>query len=224
MPVNWNSHEILQWTKAATEEQQAYYELLGKEKWTRYIPSDYTNLKRKIGFALFGPPEEKPDMIVNGNTGYAHKKLQHIDEVFDVIMECKKKHKKQEDLLLSFLFISGKVDDGSISIPVIRMCEYDSFAKESNIFIDSCPRVYKRWKDYLKCNRLPELVLCYPKNGVYSAENGLVQVHFGISPAGQTEAKIFEGLDIGGTVLGLGATGVGIATLFTPVGLPLVIG
>jgi hypothetical protein len=136
-------------------------------------------------------------------------------------MKCKKKHRNQEDILVSFVFVSGKVDDHCISIPVIRVPECDSLDTGNNIFIDSCPRVYSSWQDYLKCNRLPDLVLCYPKNGVYSAVNGL-EVEFGVSPAGKTGAKVLEGCDIAGSVLGLGAAAVGTATLFVPVALPAV--
>jgi len=50
---------------------------------------------------------------------------------------------------------------------------------------------------------MPEYVLCCPRNGVYSAVNGAVDVEFGISPTGWTGAKVLQGLDIGGTVLSL---------------------
>jgi len=67
-------------------------------------------------------------------------------------------------------------------------------------------------------------VLCFPRNGVYSAVNGAVEVEFGISPAGQTGAKVLQGLDIGGTVFSLGAAGALIAGLLVPVALPVVAG
>jgi hypothetical protein len=84
--------------------------------------------------------------------------------------------------------------------------------------------VYKTWQDYLENNTIPECVLCYPRNGVYSAVNGDVEVEFGISPAGRTGAKVLQGLDIGGTVLSVGAAGTLIAGLFWPVALPFVAG
>jgi len=54
--------------------------------------------------------------------------------------------------------------------------------------------------------------------------NGDVEVEFGISPAGRTGAKVLQGLDIGGTVLSVGAAGTLIAGLFLPVALAFVAG
>jgi hypothetical protein len=93
--------------------------------------------------------------------------------------------------------------------------------KKITNLIDSCPRVYGSWQDYLKCNKLPDLVLCYPRNGVYSAVNGL-EVEFGVSPAEKTGAKFLQCCDIAGSLLGLGAAAA--ATLFVPVALPAIAG
>lgn len=227
MCVKWNSQEIEKWKETATKEQQTYCGLFCNDRYTTYKlsdPDDYINLKKRIGFAIFGFPEEKPDTLLNGDTGYTYKRLKRINEVFDVILECKKKHKNQEDVLVSFIFVCGKVNNDCISIPVIRICEYVSSDKENTIFIDACPRVYKSWQDYLKCNRLPALILCYPKNGVYSTMDGHVEVEFGISPAGKAGAKVIQGFDIGGAVVGLAATGIGVATLFVPVTWPVILG
>jgi hypothetical protein len=73
-------------------------------------------------------------------------------------------------------------------------------------------------------NTIPESVLCYPRNGVYSAVNGTVEVEFDFSPAGRTGAKVLQGLDIGATVLSVGAAWTLIAGLFLPVALPVVAG
>jgi hypothetical protein len=84
--------------------------------------------------------------------------------------------------------------------------------------------VYKDWQDYLKNNTLPKCILCYPKSGVYSARNGVVEVEFGISPAGKLGREVLTGFDIGGTIFCLGASGVGIAALFVPVAWPVLAG
>jgi hypothetical protein len=49
-------------------------------------------------------------------------------------------------------------------------------------------------------------------------------MEYGISPAGEGRRKFFRDLDIVYTGLGLGATGVVIASLFVPVALPVVAG
>ena len=54
--------------------------------------------------------------------------------------------------------------------------------------------------------------------------NGAVEVEFRISPAGQPGAKVLQRLDIGGTVLSVGAAGALIAGLVMPVALPVVAG
>jgi hypothetical protein len=95
--------------------------------------------------------------------------------------------------------------------------------KKIRNLIDSCPRVYSSWQDYLKSNKLPGLVLCYPKNGVYSAVNGL-EVEFGVSPAGKTGAKVLQGCDVTGSLLGLGAARAAVATLSVPVAFPGIAG
>jgi hypothetical protein len=117
------------------------------------------------------------------------------------------------------------VCDGKGRIPVIRIPEHDvTVQQNNNIFIDSSGRVYKDWQDYLNNNKLPDCVICYPKCGINSARNGVVEVEFGISPAGKAGSKIRKVLDIEGTVLNVGASVVEIATFFVPVPLPVVKG
>jgi hypothetical protein len=225
MSGDWDSTEMRMWRKAATIEQQEYFNWLGDRTWTKFKPSDYDNLKRNIGFAIFGPPEQEPDEMLNGNTGYTEGQLKHIIKVFDVIKNYKRKHINQQDIWVSFILVSGKVGDCHVRIPVIRVPEYDlTHEQNNNIFIDSCPRVYKDWKHYLQSNKLPECVLCYPRDGVYSAVDGVVQIEFGISPAGKTKAKVVQGLDIGGSLLGLAAESVELAGQFVPVAGPIIAG
>jgi hypothetical protein len=213
------------WKEVAVEEQQGYFHLFGNYMWREYQPSDRIKLKRNIGFAVFRLPEKEPDEKLNDGTGYTDKQLKHINKIFDIIKKSKKKHKDQENICVSFLFVVGKAGDDYMTFPIIRVPEHDiSVPQNNNIFIDFCGRVYKGWKDYLKNNTLPKCVLCYPKSGVYSAGNGVVEVEFGISPAGKAGRKVLKGLDIGGIALGVGASGVGIAALCVPVAFPVVAG
>jgi len=225
MPVDWNSHGICMWKEVAVKEQQGYFHLFGNHMWREYKPSDYINLKRNIGFAVFHLPEKEPDENFNDGTGYTDKQLKHINKIFDIIKKSKKKHKDKENIWVSFLFVVGKAGDDYMRFPVIRIPEHDVFVQQNNnMFIDFCGRVYKSWQDYVKNNTLPKCVLCFPKSGVYSARNGVVEVEFGISPAEKAGRKVLKGFDIGGTVLGVGASGVGIASLCCPVAFPVVAG
>jgi hypothetical protein len=225
MPVDWNSPGICMWKEVAVKQQQGYFHFFGNQMWREYKPSDYIKLKRNIGFAVFHLPQKEPDENLNDGTGYTDKELKHINEIFDIIKKSMKKHKDQENIWVSFLFVVGKAGDNYMRFPVIRIPEHDVFVEQNNnIFIDYCGRVYKDWQDYLKNNTLPECALCYPKSGVYSAKDGVVEVEFGISPAGEAGRKVLRGFDIGGTVLGVGASGVGIASLSVPVAWPVAAG
>jgi hypothetical protein len=206
------------WKEVAVEEQQGYFHLFGNDMWREYQPSDYINLKRNIGFAVFRLPEKEPDEKLNDGTGYTDKQLKHINKIFDVIKKSKKKHKDQENIWVSFLFVVGKAGDDYMRFPVIRVPEHDIFVPQNNnIFIDFCGRVYNCWSDYLKNNTLPKCVLCYPKSGVYSVGNGVVEVEFGISAAGSKSSKILKDLGIKGTLINLGAALLQIASGFVPV-------
>lgn len=223
MPVDWNSHEMSVWREQARKLQQDYCNMLGGRMWTKYKQSDYNNLRRNIGFAVFGVPGEEPNET-NDYTGYEKRQLSCIDKFFHVVKNYKQEHRQQEVICVFFLFVYGKVGDSHAAIPVIGVRKYDSPSQHGNLFIDSCARVYKSWQDYLENNRLPECALCYPRNGMYSTVNGQVQVEFGISPAGMTSSKVLQGLDIAGGVLGLGASGIAVTALFMPVALPFLLG
>jgi hypothetical protein len=225
MAVDRNANGMIMWKEEAVNLQQDFFYFLGTPMWRQFKPSQYGDLKREIGFALFGVPEEGPYANLNDGTGYTDKKLKHINKIFKIIKKCMQHHNNPKNICVSFVFVFGKTRDSCITVPLIRIPQFDIIFKQNiNLFIDSCGRVYEGWQDYLESNTIPECVLCYPRNGVYSAVNGAVEVEFGISPAGRTEAKVLQGLDIVGTVLSVGAAGTLIAGLFVPVALPVVAG
>jgi len=225
MAVDWSADGMRQWRDEAVKEQQVYFDLLGTPIWREFEPPHYSDLKRDIGFALFGVPEEIPHTNLNDNTGYKKEKLKEINKLFSIIENCTKNSKNPNSICVSFLFVSGKTKDTCITTPVIRTQQFDGvFEQNINLFIDSHGRVYKSWQHYLDTNTMPECVLCYPRNGVYSAVKDAVDVEFGVSPAGRTGAKILNAVDIGGIVLSVGAAGALAAGLFVPVELPVVAG
>ena len=206
MSVDWEAYWMHMWKEKAVKEQQSYFDLLGTPKWREYKPQDYNNLKRNIGFALFGPPRKEPDENSKDDTGYNNQEMKHINQIFDTIKKCMKKHMDQLNICVSFFFVLTKTEDDNSRVPVIRIPEHDlTVQQNNNIFIDSSGRMYKDWQNYLETNKLPECVLCYPKNGVYSAVSGVVEVEFGISPAGKIGRKILRGLGYGLAAIGLGA-------------------
>jgi hypothetical protein len=218
MPVDWNCHGIVKWKEEAVKMQQGYYQLFGKHMWREYKPPDYSKLKRNIGFAMFGVPKNVGNENVNGGTGYTDEQFNHINEIFDIIKKSKKKHKDQENICVSFLFVVGKVEDNYVRFPVIHIPEHDvSVQQNNNIFIDLSSRVYKDWQDYLNNNTLPNCIICYPKSGIYSARNGVVELEFGISPAGNVGSRFRKALDLIQPVVNMGASMMKTASTFSPV-------
>ena len=169
-------------------------------------------------FALFGVSEKEP--VEN----FTNKHWKHISKIFSSIKNFMKKH-ENEKIRVSLLFVLVKAGVDYMKLSVIKLLKHDiNIQQDNNIFIVFCGRVYKNWEDYLKNNTLPNREICYPKNGVYPPVNCVVEVEHDISPAGKTGRKVLRSLDFGGTVLGLGAAGVGFAALFFPWALPVVAG
>jgi hypothetical protein len=225
MAVDWNADWMSEWREEVVKEQQGYFDLLGTPMWREFEPLHYGELKREIGFALFGAPEEVPHANWNDDTGYTDGKLKEINKIFAIIQNCTKNNTNPNNTYVAFLFVFGKKNDVSIKIPVIKIQQFDMVLNQnSNLFVDSCGRVYNNWPDYLDNNTIPECVLCYPRNGVYTAVDGAVEVEFGITPAGRQGSKFLQGLDIGGAVIGLGTTTALIAGLSVPIPLPVVAG
>jgi hypothetical protein len=184
------------WMVKAMQCQQNYFDVVCGHKWTEYKQSDYSILKRNIGFAIFGAPKEKPNGI-NGFTGYEGRQLSCVNDVFGAIME---QNNGKEVVYVSFIYVCVKTEDLNGTAPVISVHKYDSPSENDIIFIDPYARAFESWQHYLSENSIPESVLCYPTNGVYSAVNGKVDVEFKMLPA-NTGRKVLRFLGIGAAEL-----------------------
>ena len=212
MSVDLNSDDMLKWKELTQKKQQEYYDSPPIDRLRDCKQSDNSNLKKINAFG-FSKTLTSTD-----------KQTKHISKISGIVKKTMKKH-GEENIRVSVLFVLAKAGDYYWELPVIKLLIHDTdIQQDINIFIDLSGRVYKNWKDFLKNNTLPKCILCYPKNGVYSAVNGVVEVEYGISPAGKRGRKLLRHLDIGGTVLGVGAAGVGIAGLCFPLALPVVAG
>ncbi|PSN47898.1 hypothetical protein C0J52_03383 [Blattella germanica] len=224
MPVDLNSEESQEWLELCRKEHQEYYNFLGRNKLTKYKVSDFSNLKRNIGFAVFGSPSQEP-VYENEFLGYNKKQRKLIEKIFNLMKKYKTHHIDKENIFASFVFVSAKMQKYHVRVGVIRVPKFDtSSEKGKDIFIDSTPRVYKGWQDYLDNNKLPECLMCYPKNGMYWSESGKLQLDSCISPSGRIGSKVLKSLDITSTVAQFAGAGVGLAAIFTPIGLPVLIG
>ena len=228
MSEYWNTEDIRKWKHLAQTKQQEYYDTPHIVKCRECKLSDTSNLKKIIRFALFDVSEKEP--LEN----LTDEQLKHINKIFNSIKRSMKKHNIEESILLSILFVLAKAGDSYVKFPVIKILrrdinierddDVDNINNNKHSFIDFCGRVYKNWKVYLKNNTLPNRILCYPGNGVYSAENGTVTVEYGISPAGKRGRKFLRLLDNVSTALSVTATMVAIAAWCFPVSSPVVAG
>ncbi|KAL0128851.1 hypothetical protein PUN28_003907 [Cardiocondyla obscurior] len=108
-------------------------------------------------------------------------------------------------------------------------------AKEKNItaemqddawYIDNNARVYTNWTDYIENNTLPECTMVFPKDGSYQAnpeypimeDYSTVWLETGKSPASKWTKKLCDAGDTASSIVGIGVTGLGIASMFTPIG------
>ena len=93
------------WREEAVKEQQKFFDLFGKPVWREFEPSQYCNLKREIGFALFGVPEEEPHANLNDGTGYTDKKLKEINKIFE---KCMQNCNNGKSICVSFFSCLGR--------------------------------------------------------------------------------------------------------------------
>jgi hypothetical protein len=219
MPVDWNSDEMLRWMDSAEEEQQKYCDSSHVVNWRECKLSDISKLKKIIGSALFD--DSGKEQFEN----FTDRQLKLIPKIIGSNEKSMKKRKDEKNICISVLFVLVKAGNVCRKFPVIKLLKSDiNIQQDNNIFIDFSGRVYKNWEDYLKNNTLQNCILCYPKNGVYSVVNGVVEVEYGISPAGKKGRKFLRRLDFGGKALGLGASLVLLAPFFFPVALPVIAG
>jgi len=92
-------------------------------------------------------------------------------------------------------------------------------------YIDTNGRVYKNWTDYVEKNTLPKCTMVIPKNGFYDAnpsypiteDYSTVWLEIIDSPACSWKAKLYNGVDIISSAIGLGTAGLCVASMLTPI-------
>lgn len=92
-------------------------------------------------------------------------------------------------------------------------------------YIDTSGRVYKNWKDYIENNTLPKCTMILPKDGAYEADPSCpvtedystVCLEIVDSPACSWKTKLYNGVDIISSAVGLGTAFLCVASMFTPI-------
>lgn len=185
-----------------------------------YSRQNRSDFERKIAYAMFGPPPQLPNPKLNSGTGYKNKQLKAVRKTFKAIF----KQTEKEEVSVSFLFVCIKTSEEHMVTPLFKIAteiERDMEETEQDyIYVDGNQRVYNGWSDYLKDNRLPKCLMCYPHKGVYTTTNSKVNVEFGESPACNSPDKVISALDI---TTSLVAAAFGVTALAVPVSVPLAI-
>ena len=185
-----------------------------------YSRQNRSDFERKIAYAMFGPPPQLPNRKLNAGTGYKNKQLKAVRKTFKAIF----KRTEKEEVSVSFLFVCIKTGEEHMVTPLFKIAteiEHDmEKTEEDYIYVDGNQRVYNGWSDYLKDNRLPKCLMCYPHKGVYTTTNSKVNVEFGESPACSSPDKVISALDI---TTSLVAAAFGVTALAIPVSAPLAI-
>ncbi|XP_039308313.1 uncharacterized protein LOC105206561 [Solenopsis invicta] len=97
-------------------------------------------------------------------------------------------------------------------------------------YIDLSGRAYKTWADYKENNNLPQCTMVLPKDGFYqpdpsypiTEDYSTVWLEIMDSPACTWTAKLYNGMDITSSVVGICSLGLSVASMFTPLA-PVVI-
>ena len=124
---------------------------------------------------------------------------------------------------VSFLVIACKDEKNEFPLPMFSVYAGQEYKLK---YVDSQCRTYESWHDWKSDNNLPEMKYAYPKDGYLTCQIGKYAfdetkdplVGFGDSPASGTLHKVGKGADITAGITSLVCGGIGIASMFTPIG------
>ncbi|XP_018325080.1 uncharacterized protein LOC108736956 [Agrilus planipennis] len=212
-----NKHEESPSNVGSYRFQQNMFELLGDRDYDCFDYNQMDELKKKIGFALFGAPPE---------IGYSKKELNQIGSIFNNIIKENKNARYKDQVIIAFIFncteplpqekhqkmnnpgYSPDADIGAVPIFVLKKC-YSKCDHGCRIFIDHEGRIYTSWTQYIDNNRLGKCMMVLPKNGRYRvAKNGTVLLKKHYSPACKMGAKVARITDISASGIGLVSGGI----------------
>lgn len=234
MIISYSSHSLITFSFYFEQEQvlmickdiqQEYYELL--PDWNKYEEEDLNLLSRYIGCALgdFNNENHEREMV-----SLIYDQIMHFGKESDGSIYCGVIYNIIHEIPKKDENISDK---NIISVPIFKIrnhskaSSYDDSADTYDIqYIDNNGRLYRDWNDYLTCNKLFDCIMVVPKNGYYEADDKfpiteesskvLVAVH--LSPACSKSAEIMNYVDKTFTCLNIGALGISVISLFTPLG------
>ncbi|XP_078037683.1 uncharacterized protein LOC144470442 [Augochlora pura] len=216
---------------AGTDFHQLLYELL--PDWFCHHNTEVIYIKKRIGFALYGPKFNESVTTTNSLTlkEYNETELKTINQIYEKIIQC---NENNNFITIGIIYNVIYNDEqplssnGIVPLPIFKL----KLSTYSILYIDSCARVYKSWYDYLENNTLPKCWMLLPKNGIYQCNpfcsvtkcDSIVWLELFKSPAHKIKKTILKITDISSNVIGVGsAIGLGVMSLINPVG-PIVAG
>ncbi|XP_072397359.1 uncharacterized protein [Diabrotica undecimpunctata] len=218
--------------------QEMMADRLGDRDYDSFAFDEHHLLKKKIGFAWFGQPNQE-----TGN-GYDEAQNSQIDKVFNAILKHNNLYAEYQDQIeVAVIYVvlepthtqavdrrredpnyNPRTDISPIPIFVLRKCRVER-GEACRIFIDHDGRVYSNWQNYLTNNKLPESVMVLPKNGRYQVENDRVLLEKHETPSCGVLNTVLRGGDRISAVTGIGSGALMIAGAVTSViGAPVLLG
>lgn len=225
--------------------QQYFYEV--SCDWNHYNEDEHLYLKKFIGHAIYGlpsyddiqgPDENAEDRMYNYKTKGAE---QTIQAIYKKIVEHGTQQTLGNKVLCNVVYNCWYREDLISNFSESNMRELITitpvFKVENNItngnsqnesdnkiwYIDVEARVYKSWSKYLENNNLSTCTMIVPKDGIYKAD--LKEVWSEDSTPVWVEVQshksykmVTETIDKASIILNAGCIGVGITSLFTPIG------
>jgi hypothetical protein len=170
---------VSEWKATATKTQQDFAHLFGDRTWDSFsMPSHSDELRKKIAFALLGPPRDENDEEA---FGYSTEEWEKVIEITTMSIDyCKMQdgNDRSGSVCVAFIFVCAfKSGSTSTVAPLIRVKNTSETDIQSSYFIDHCGRAYNTWKEYLEGNIFDGWWICVPFGAVYPRKEE-VQVEF----------------------------------------------
>ncbi|GAB1866187.1 DUF4781 domain-containing protein [Camponotus japonicus] len=197
------------------------------------IGTNNTQQEKKIYFGIIYNVIFPPKMNVNPKEEKEVKKEENKETNTEIKEPVKVEEEKEFPISTIPIFtIRRNIEEKSIlkSLTTLKSLKQEENTKTENKadyeiwYIDIGGRVYKSWIDYVENNNLPKCTMVLPKDGLYQADvsypvtedYSTVWLEIRESPACTLTSTICNGVDIASGIAGLGATGLCVAGMFTP--------
>jgi hypothetical protein len=225
-PSTWDERDVQEWKQTVAAAQLSFYLGFDGALWDKYEHDEYDLLRSKICFALYGPPIDTNNNAAEIEQLYSYDQRKAAEVIRDKIVEVYKQS-QADYLYVAFVFVCCKQDANEFYVPVFRVRTETKYGVvDRAAYVDTNCRVYTSWPDWEANNRMPMLKYCYPTRGFYTCSGNDKHVFdpakspdltYGTSPACDFISRLGRQCDLFSGVTSLGAGGVAIAAMFTPI-------